>query len=235
MTTTLFTNGVTQSDASWADDVDTTTYCHLTATAGTNTVTATGPVSASTYTAGQKFQFIPANTNTGATTLNVSCNSLALGAKNIFAVGAALIGGELRAGTVAVVVYDGTRFNLINPNISTQTATVTLTGCGSSPTATLYVSRVPGGLVTIFLSGVLTGTSNSTAKTITGIPVAYAPTSNHEFPVRVQDNGGTYVYGYGVIDSTGLITLFPSTVQAGNWTNTGTMTVRVFSATFDQN
>lgn len=86
---------------------------YLTGTAGTNTVTATGPTSLAAYAAGQRFTFIPANSNTGAATLNVTGAS-ALGAKSIFLNGAALVGYELRKNCPVAVLYDGTQFNIIS-------------------------------------------------------------------------------------------------------------------------
>lgn len=79
--------------------------------AGTNTITGslTPSIGSTGYATGQKFLLIPANTNTGATT--IALNSLA--AKNIYWNGAALVGGELHIGVPAIIVYDGTQFNLI--------------------------------------------------------------------------------------------------------------------------
>lgn len=110
MSTTLFTNGVTLTDAAWFNDVDTNTY-PLTAIAGTNTITATGPSSLIAYTAGHVLKFIPANNNTGALTINVS----SIGAKNILINGASCKGGELVAGVPTLIYYDGTNFNILNP------------------------------------------------------------------------------------------------------------------------
>lgn len=80
---------------------------YLTSVSGTDTITASGAVSA--YAAGQRFTFIPAATNTGATTININ----SIGAKNIYAFGAACVGGELVSGVPAEIVYDGTRFQII--------------------------------------------------------------------------------------------------------------------------
>lgn len=72
----------------------------LTAVGGTaNAITATATPTPE-YTVGQRFTFVPASTNTGATTLNIS----GVGAGAVQWVGAALTGGELVAGT-AVTVY----------------------------------------------------------------------------------------------------------------------------------
>lgn len=87
----------------------------LTSVSGTNTITATGGAALSAYAGGQIFQFIPAGTNTGATTLNITpSGSSALGAKNVFHKGAACLGGEIVAGVPCVVVYDGTQFNIVS-------------------------------------------------------------------------------------------------------------------------
>jgi hypothetical protein len=65
--------------------------------AGTNTITAAVPVRGSVtmaptaYATGLRYYFVPAATNTGATTLNID----SLGAKNVFAGGAACVGGEI--------------------------------------------------------------------------------------------------------------------------------------------
>jgi len=81
---------------------------YLTAVAGTNTITATLNNLAS-YTTGQTFRFIAAGANTGAVTLNIN----ALGAKVVTKGGAyALDSGDIGAGQICVVTYDGTQFQL---------------------------------------------------------------------------------------------------------------------------
>ena len=62
------------------------------------------------YTAGQRFTFKPASSNTGAATINVN----ALGAKSVKRPdGSALTAGDLTASEMADVVYDGTNFVLL--------------------------------------------------------------------------------------------------------------------------
>lgn len=80
----------------------------LSSVAGTNTITANA-ANITAYTSGQRFTFIPANSNTGASTLNIT----SLGAKNIFLNGAALVGYELRKNCPVHVHYDGTQFNIL--------------------------------------------------------------------------------------------------------------------------
>lgn len=87
----------------------------LTSVAGTNTITgsvaAQGSITMAptAYSTGMRFRFIPAASNTGATTLNVN----SLGAKNIFLNNAALVGYELRIGSPVEVEYDGTQFHIV--------------------------------------------------------------------------------------------------------------------------
>src|SRR6185503_614530 len=87
----------------------------LTTVTGTNTVAASVAAQGSitmaptAYATGQRFHFIPAATNTGATTLNVN----GLGAKNVFFAGRACIGGELKISQPVAVEYDGTQFQVL--------------------------------------------------------------------------------------------------------------------------
>lgn len=100
---------------------------YLTSVSGTNTVTATAAASMAAYATGQEFTFIPANTNTGATTLNIN----GIGAKSIFSGGAALTGGEIRSGVPIRVQYDGTQFNILGRAKRFVSAAQTITAAGS--------------------------------------------------------------------------------------------------------
>ena len=147
MATTDFTNLITLTDAGWFDDADKAAYAYLTGTAGTNTITATGSAAMSAYAAGQKVHFIPAATNTGATTINITqSGASALGAKNIFFNGAACVGGEIRVNIPIILVYDGTQFNIIN-----ESRVVSATVAAHATTMNPWVAQVivaSGGAVT---------------------------------------------------------------------------------------
>lgn len=80
----------------------------LSTVAGTNTITA-ACAGLTAYYSGA-YEFVPANTNTGATTININ----SIGAKNIFWNGAACVGGELRQNIPVRLVYDGTQFHVIS-------------------------------------------------------------------------------------------------------------------------
>ena len=119
MTTTDFTNSITLTDAAWFDDADKAAYAYLTGVSGTNTIAGTGSAALSAYAAGQEFRFVPAATNTGATTINITqSGASALGAKNIYFNGAACVGGEIKIGVPVIVVYDGTQFNIAGGALS---------------------------------------------------------------------------------------------------------------------
>ena len=82
---------------------------YLTGIVGTNTITAVASATFAAYVAGQVFQFVSAGANTGAVTININ----SLGAKNITKNGTiALEGGEIAAGVMVQVTYDGTQFQL---------------------------------------------------------------------------------------------------------------------------
>ena len=84
----------------------------LTSVAGTATaITATAAVSMSAYATGQRFAFVVGTTNTGTTTININ----AIGAKTIKKNATQdVAAGDLLAGTVADVFYDGTYFQLLS-------------------------------------------------------------------------------------------------------------------------
>jgi hypothetical protein len=83
---------------------------HPTVTSGgaANAQTLTYAAAPAGYFQGQRFCFIAGFANTGAATLNVN----GIGAKNIFMDGVALVGGEIVAGSVVEMVYDGTQFQI---------------------------------------------------------------------------------------------------------------------------
>ena len=180
----------------------------LSSVAGTNTITASN-TNLGAYATGMSVRFIPANSNTGATTLNIN----SLGAKNVFVHGAACVGGELKSGVPVVVEYDGTQFNVLGAGLdgfASQNANVVL--CGpSSGAATAPAFRT---LVTADISGLqsVLGTpivsTSGTSIDFTGIPswakkitinltgVSLSGTAN--IYIQLGDSGGVETSGYNV-------------------------------------
>lgn len=114
MATQTYTDGVTLTAAAEFNNFDSVAYAVLSGVAGTNTITATGPANYTYSATRPPVYFIPAVTNSGATTINITpSGSSALGAKNVFFGGAACVGGELVAGVPAAVIYDGTQFSIV--------------------------------------------------------------------------------------------------------------------------
>lgn len=127
------------------------------------------------YSAGIGVSFTAANTNTGATTVDVQ----GLGPQAIVhADGTPLVAGDIIVGAMAIVEYDGTNFQLINSYVP-QTGTLTVTGsvtasitqtnivanCASACTITLpaisslaraypfYIKDINSGAVTVVGTG----------------------------------------------------------------------------------
>ena len=93
-----------------AGQVQDGTLTYLTSISGTDTITAVAPISMTAYAAGQTFRFIAAGANT---TTGVTLNINGIGAKSITKSGTtALAIGDIVSGSIVVVTYDGTQFQL---------------------------------------------------------------------------------------------------------------------------
>ena len=122
-------NGTLASDAANLGQVQSTAAKLITSVSGADTVTGIMSPTLSAYAAGQLFYFVAAGANTGAVTLNID----GLGAKAVTRDGAsALAAGDINSGEIVVVIYDGTRFQMINAANSfgntTINGTLTVTG-----------------------------------------------------------------------------------------------------------
>lgn len=155
--------------------------------------TATGTANAQTITpspalpslqAGMFFCFVPVGINTGAATLTVGATT-----KNIFAYGAALLGNELNL-AIAEVMYDGTQFQLLNPNDATGSFNLTLsTGFATSPSGTVNWRILKGKTVFFSTPSAITAVSNAATFSATGWPTALQPATTKRVPIIVEDNG----------------------------------------------
>ena len=92
------------------------TSTYITA-AGADTITGTVTPTLTAYATGQQFSFVAAGTNTTAVTLNID----GVGVKAVTRAGTtALAAGDILTGQVAIVEYDGTQFQLLDPNAFTN-------------------------------------------------------------------------------------------------------------------
>lgn len=214
MTTTTHTDGVSLTAAAWFNDVDTAAYAALTSVSGTNTITATGPAN---YALASRMPlwFIPANTNTGATTLNVTpSGSSAAGAKNVFFGGAACVGGEIVAGVPCGVIYDGTQYNLLEAAVTgtTTASTFTFDGSGGTTGSITLTYRKRGLFVTLNLPATAgtSGTGSTKLSSNTALPAAFRPAADSSVPIcRMVDNGGAQTAaGLLIVRTTGVLDIF---------------------------
>lgn len=111
MTSTVYTDYTTPAiNAAWLNDVDRSTYQRLFSISGSDTIIASGPATLVNYT-NLAFEFVASNDNTGAVTINIS----GLGAVAITKNGATpLTSGDIVAGKVCRISFDGTAFQLLN-------------------------------------------------------------------------------------------------------------------------
>jgi hypothetical protein len=90
---------------------DTTSISNLITVAGTNTLTGLATPALGGYATGAQFSFIAQNNNTAAVTIDIDT----LGVKSITKFGTtALAAGDIIAGALMLIEYDGTRFQLLN-------------------------------------------------------------------------------------------------------------------------
>ena len=105
--------GTLSNDAVRVAQLQAGSFSYLAVT-GSDTIIANCTPALTTYTTGNAFNFVVATTNTGAVTINVD----GLGAKAVTKSGSTpLVAGDLVAGTMVYIVYDGTRFQVVFSNV----------------------------------------------------------------------------------------------------------------------
>jgi hypothetical protein len=130
--------GTSGTDAANLSQVQSSAAKLLQSVTGTDTITAAMVPALTSYSAGQMFYFVAAGDNTGAVTINID----SLGAKSVTRDGStALVAGDIVSGEVALIVYDGTRFQLLNGNSFTNlNVSNNLTLSGGTANGVLYLN-----------------------------------------------------------------------------------------------
>jgi hypothetical protein len=149
---------------------------------GADTITGSLVPALTAYAAGQMFYFVAAGDNTGAVTLNIN----SLGAKNVTKNGTtALAAGEIKSGQTVAVIYDGTRFQIVNP------ALVSLTGYTGATNTALGVNA--GDSLTSGAQNTFVGAEAGTAVT-TGANSVFV---GYEAGLSTTTGNFTTAVGYG--------------------------------------
>jgi hypothetical protein len=140
--------GTAGTDAANLSQVQGSTAKLLQSVTGTDTITAAMVPALTAYAAGQMFYFVAAGDNTGAVTINID----SLGAKSVTRDGStALVAGDITNGKVVVIVYDGTRFQLLNSNAFTNLYVSGNLGVGNNtPAYKFHVERPSYGITGYF-------------------------------------------------------------------------------------
>ena len=126
------------------------------------------------------------------------------------------------AGTASIQGYGNILGGFVDMTPDTGTATVTLTGCTTSPTGTIFWNRI-GPLVVCVVPAV-TGTSNSTGCSLTGFPTSIQPTRNQNFSIPISNgliNAGVAVANGGGEINGSVMTFYVGGSSSG-FTNTAT-------------
>lgn len=172
------------------------------------------------YTDGIVIYWIPSVTNTGPSTVNVN----GLGPVNILNQdGTALTAGQIQQNQIVQMMYKGTGFLLVGAPIS-GSFTVTLTGVVGTVTGTARWAK-DGRAVQLVLPA-LAGTSNSTAKTYTGIPAALVPAFNFfDVTTGVNNSGAAQEVITTTILAAANTIIFQRLTADGLWTAAGVCSV----------
>lgn len=177
--------GVAGTDAANLSQVQSAVGTFLTVS-GTDTITASVSPALTAYSAGAMFGFVAANTNTGATTINIS----SLGAKSIVTPLGALNAGDLQSGYFYIIYYDGTSFQLLG--VSTALTTLTISGdlsVGGESTFTGAATFNGIKETTTVSATAATGTINF--DTLTQAVLYYTTNASANWTVNFRGNSGT--------------------------------------------
>ncbi len=155
-------------------------------------ITVSSPQTVS-QAAGLRVQFLAANANTGASTLQIN----ALAAKSILNPdGTALSKGQIAANQIVDVIYDGTQYLLLGASYTTGTWTPSVGGTATYTTQTGVYTKI-GRQVTCYGTLTINAIGTGSATTISGLP----------FTIAAGSNAGGYVSFWSglLVNATGIV------------------------------
>jgi hypothetical protein len=184
-------NATARTNYAAAGQVQDGTLTYLTSISGTDTITAIAPVSMNAYAAGQTFRFIAAGANT---TTGVTLNINSTGAKNITKNGTtALAVGDIPAGSIVIVTYDGTQFQISNVFATSTLLSANNTWTGKqtfSGTSSVIASKFTNALELVTVSATAaTGTINYDVTTQSVL--YYTSNASANWTVNFRASSGT--------------------------------------------
>lgn len=206
---------------------DPTTTNNLITVAGTNALTGLAIPPLEGYAAGAQYTFIAQNTNTGPVTLDID----SLGVKSVTKFGTTpLAAGDIVAGAMTLVEYDGTQFQLLNvtsnsfkyivePTTISATAATGTVNYDVATQSILYYTTNASANWTLNIRGSATATLNSLMATGQTITVTFMATQ-----------GATAYYNSAVtIDGSAVTPKWQSgiTPNAGNANSVDTYTYAI--------
>lgn len=168
---------------------------------------------------------VPLNLNVGGTTVISMSTAFNVQTANPTS-GTGLVIGGVASSSTTVTAFGPTAGSQQDLTPDTGSFTGTLTGCTTSPTATISFRRV-GRMVTLFMPQ-LVATSNSTACTITGLPAALQPVTTQGCSCNnFSDNGVNAGAGtqFQMVGASGTINLARNGNNNG-WTAAGSKGVQ---------
>ena len=205
-------DGTLAKDAANVSQIQNSNAILLASVAGTDTITASLSPALTAYANGQIFTLIPANTNTGAVTININ----GLGAKSITKNGStALVAGDLVAGVTYSLQYDGTRFQRIAGSDYAKSDNYAKSGANSDITSLSALSSVNGGALAGFRNYIINGNCQVAQRAQGVLSATYAYGSVDGFKVAA-------ISGTGVSGVIGQYELSPGVLGygvVGSWTN----------------
>jgi len=189
-------------------------------TGTSNAYVLTFPANFTSYTDEIIIYWIPSNTNSGASTINVN----GLGIVNIVNPdGSTLSAGEITANVPSQILYKGGSFQLITPASNfTGFLTPSYTGFSIAPSNSVIYRRT-GNVVVLSFTG--TGTSNANSFQLTNLPAILTPKGPllQGVPViGLIDNGATLAtFGVAQVSSTGVVNFYKDQSLTNTWTASG--------------